>query len=221
MNTFQSYLILAPSQDIRRQKSDQIIKDQGTNPQKTSPDIFVISPQKTAITIDQVRQLKKHIFQKPVKERYKFAIFEEAQKLTVEAQNALLKILEEPPEHAIIILEAKDKTELLPTILSRIIVKYTGNLNPQAGTENVLENPNPAKLLEIVASVTNAEAWLDNQIIALHKDLKLTIEGKKKGDFDKIIKTISLAKEAKQLIGASVNPKFALANLIFSLAQNG
>lgn len=217
MNAFQSYLVLAQSQELRRQCSHQIIKDKNTNPQKTSPDIFVISPQKTAITIDQIRELKKHIFQKPVKEKFKFVTIENAQKLTIEAQNALLKILEEPPEHAILILEAFDKTELLPTIISRVIVKYTKNQKPPPVNKSVLENPDPFKLLEVVAGINNPEDWLDNQIIALHQDLKLTIKDKKKGDSSKITRAINLAKEAKKLIGASVNPKFVLANLIFSL----
>ena len=220
MNRFQSYLVLGGTQDRRRQKSHQMIKDQGTNPLKISPDVFLVSPQKATIGIEQVRHLKKHIFQKTVKEKFKFVIIEDAQKLTVEAQNAILKILEEPPEHAILILEAKDKTQFLPTIISRVLVKYAGSQKSPLASKSVLENPEIAKLLEAVADLDNPEAWLDNQIIALHQDLKLIIKGKKKGDFNKVTKTIDLAKEAKQLIGASVNPKFALANLIFSLTQD-
>ncbi|MDY2738201.1 DNA polymerase III subunit, partial [Intestinibacter sp.] len=57
---------------------------------------------------------------------YKIYVFDEAQKMTVEAQNALLKTLEEPPKYAIIILVTNNKESLLDTIKSRCeIIKFT------------------------------------------------------------------------------------------------
>ncbi len=153
----------------------------------------------------------------PSQLKIKVFVIDEVHMLSIAAFNALLKILEEPPEHAILILEAFDKTELLPTIISRVLIKYTRNQKPPPVNKSVLENLDPVNLLEVVAGINNPEDWLDNQLIALHQDLKLTIKDKKKGDFSKITRAINLAKEAKKLIGASVNPKFVLANLIFSL----
>ncbi|OGC36660.1 DNA polymerase III, subunit gamma and tau [candidate division WS6 bacterium RIFOXYC1_FULL_33_9] len=69
--------------------------------------------------IDQIRELKERIEFSPVKGKYKIYIIDEVHMLTNEAFNALLKTLEEPPEHIIFILATTDAHKLPPTILSR------------------------------------------------------------------------------------------------------
>jgi DNA polymerase-3 subunit delta' len=72
-----------------------------------------------SIKIEQVRQLKKDIYLKPYEAKIKTFIIDDADKLTLEAANALLKILEEPPRDSLIIL-VTSKPQLLPeTIVSR------------------------------------------------------------------------------------------------------
>lgn len=75
--------------------------------------------EKTSIGIAQIKELQKNLYQKPNSGQYKAIIIFHAETLTAEAQNALLKTLEEPPEHALILLLASSKEGLLPTILSR------------------------------------------------------------------------------------------------------
>ncbi len=72
-----------------------------------------------SIGIEEVKNMQKKIFFKPIKSESKAVIIEDAQLLTPEAQNALLKVLEEPPPNTIIILGSETKEALLPTILSR------------------------------------------------------------------------------------------------------
>ena len=69
--------------------------------------------------IDQIRELKERIEFAPVKGKYKVYIIDEVHMLTTEAFNALLKTLEEPPQHVIFILVTTDVHKLPPTILSR------------------------------------------------------------------------------------------------------
>lgn len=72
-----------------------------------------------SIKIEQVRQLKKDIYLRPYEAKIKTFIMDDADKLTLEAANALLKILEEPPRDSLIIL-VTSKPQLLPeTIVSR------------------------------------------------------------------------------------------------------
>lgn len=71
------------------------------------------------ILIDQIRELKKEVNYKPYESKYKVYIIDHAEKMTVQAQNSLLKTLEEPPEYVIIILTNENKNELIPTIISR------------------------------------------------------------------------------------------------------
>ena len=90
-----------------------------------SPDYIEIKPDGNSIKIAQIRKLQSDILVKPYKS-YKIYVIDEAQKMTVEAQNALLKTLEEPPKYAIIILITNNKESLLDTIKSRCeIIKFT------------------------------------------------------------------------------------------------
>ena len=89
-----------------------------------SPDYIEIKPDGNSVKIAQIRKLQSEIIIKPHKE-YKIYIIEDSHKMTVEAQNALLKTLEEPPKYAIIILITSNKDILLDTIKSRCeIIKF-------------------------------------------------------------------------------------------------
>lgn len=69
--------------------------------------------------IDEIRELRDGINFAPTKSKYRVFIIDEAHQLTKEAANALLKTLEEPPEHAIFILATTEVNKMIPTILSR------------------------------------------------------------------------------------------------------
>lgn len=69
--------------------------------------------------IEEIRNLKEGINIVPTKSKYKIYILDEVHQLTKEASNALLKTLEEPPEHAIFILCTTEYQKVLPTIASR------------------------------------------------------------------------------------------------------
>jgi DNA polymerase-3 subunit delta' len=71
------------------------------------------------ITVDQVRGLIRKLYLKPSIGKYKAALIDEAQAMNAEAQNALLKTLEEPPGDALMILVTPDPRRLLATIRSR------------------------------------------------------------------------------------------------------
>ena len=89
-----------------------------------SPDYIEITPDGNSIKIAQIRKLQSDIIIKP-HNKYKIYILNSAEKMTVEAQNALLKTLEEPPAYAIIILVTNNKEAMLDTIKSRCdIVKF-------------------------------------------------------------------------------------------------
>ena len=91
---------------------------------ENSPDYINIFPDGNSIKISQIRKLQTDIIVRPHKD-YKIYIINYAEKMTIEAQNALLKTLEEPPEYAIIILITNNKESLLDTIKSRCeIIKF-------------------------------------------------------------------------------------------------
>lgn len=97
---------------------------------ENNPDYTLIKCLDKSIKISQIRDLQKDILVKPIKFEKKVYVIENAETMTVEAQNALLKILEEPPEYAMIILETTMYFSLLETIRSRCIrVKNKSNIN--------------------------------------------------------------------------------------------
>ena len=87
------------------------------------PDIIYVKHEKpSTISVDEVReQVVYDAAIRPYYSRYKVYIIPEAELLSVQAQNALLKTIEEPPEYAVIMLLAKNADMLLPTILSRCV----------------------------------------------------------------------------------------------------
>ncbi|MDR0978499.1 MAG: hypothetical protein LBL91_00905 [Lachnospiraceae bacterium] len=86
---------------------------------ENNPDFLIIAPQEGTIKIDQIRQMNNKILEKPIYLSKKVYIINDADLMTIEAQNALLKTLEEPPEYALIILIAQNEAKLLTTIKSR------------------------------------------------------------------------------------------------------
>ena len=85
----------------------------------THPDIISIEPINSIVRIAQVRQLLETLALKPYEARQRVVIMADAQALNPEAGNALLKILEEPPDRTLLILTAHQTSDLLPTIVSR------------------------------------------------------------------------------------------------------
>jgi len=89
---------------------------------KTHPEVMIVPPDppQMLIKVGQVRKVTENIYFKPVEGRRKVYIFTESSFMK-EAANALLKVLEEPPEFANLILLTTNPGELLPTIRSRCI----------------------------------------------------------------------------------------------------
>ncbi len=84
------------------------------------PDIIeVCCEEKKNISISQIRDITARISSKPNEAAVRMIIILDAETMNVPAQNALLKILEEPPERTIFILAALRLTDLLPTVISR------------------------------------------------------------------------------------------------------
>ena len=86
------------------------------------PDIITIEPDGNSVKIEQIRWLQKKIQEKPILSDKKVCIIDDAQTMTVEAQNCLLKTLEEPPEFATIILIGTNESAFLATIKSRCMI---------------------------------------------------------------------------------------------------
>ena len=138
---------------------------------------------KQTISIDQVRDLQHQLSLKPYAAKFKTGIILEAQRMTIEAQNALLKTLEEPPAHSILILTAPSTKALLPTTVSRCqVVRLPAEIDldlkseeHQKGVEEFL------KLLgsdrgERLAWIEDNKTTISNQQLAIvHLDIWISV----------------------------------------------
>ena len=134
------------------------------------------------IKIAQVRALQESISEKPIVSDKKVYIINNSDLMTVEAQNCLLKTLEEPPEYAIIILVLSNENKLLSTIKSRCtkiaFQKLRNSDLTQYANENNLEvnssllSASDGSISKLLNLQNNLEAYkqLDNIINAFSKD---------------------------------------------------
>ncbi len=91
-----------------------------------------MTPREGSLKIEQIRDLKREAGYKLFEGKKKVWIIEGADKLTPEAANSLLKILEEPPPDVVFILISETEEKLLPTILSRCEIIHFFPLSSQA-----------------------------------------------------------------------------------------
>lgn len=211
------------------------------------PDILLIES-KNSIGIDQIRQLKHDFSVKPLAANFKISIIPQAENLTIPAQNAMLKILEEPPQDYLIFLSAPSKNQLLPTIISRcrlihlqekpeLELDKTG-LTSQSTILNLILNSSPGKRIlfaDEIASQGRKEAMLFcQQLIFIARRLllkKLKIAPKfilipalrREKDINlsllSIYSILSASQKALKYLQANVNTKLALENLFLNLPR--
>lgn len=105
------------------------------------PDIITVKHEKpSSISVDDIRtQVNGDIMIKPYSSPYKVYIIPEADLLTVQAQNALLKTIEEPPEYAVILLLTENADSLLPTIRSRCVMLKLRNIKDKLVKKYLME----------------------------------------------------------------------------------
>lgn len=103
-----------------------------------NPDFNIIKPD-GKIKIEQIRKMLEKVYEKPIISDKKVYIIDDAETMTIEAQNCLLKTLEEPPEYIIIILITSNESNLINTIKSRCL-KLTFNSLENGELKQYLEN---------------------------------------------------------------------------------
>lgn len=105
-----------------------IIQGSGYKIQDSGPDTLIIIPEKS-IGIDEIRTINNFLAKKPMQSAKNIVYLKDAHLMTVFAQNALLKILEEPPGDSEIYLITDQPDLLLPTILSRVQISPIAHIS--------------------------------------------------------------------------------------------
>ncbi len=153
-------------------------------------DQIVLTREETSIGVSEVRSFQQRLQLSPLQGSYTAGIIQNAQLLTTEAQNALLKILEEPPPHARLILEAPGTQSLLATILSRCQVMNCGEVKGYSDEEinkvladiqNLQKTTKTGERVKVIDTLAptreDAKLWVEKAIIASRNLLKTVILG--------------------------------------------
>lgn len=186
-------------------------------------DIVIISPEKT-IGIGDVRNFQSQIFLKPSQGKEKGVIINAAKGITTEAQNSLLKVLEEPPANTYILIIALSKDVFLPTVLSRCKVIELNdnkviNLDEFDKTLEKLLKTGVGERLKLAQDIAkdkdNALLWIEGLILATRNKLKQE-QSNNLQDYLIVIK--KLQKGYGIIKNTNANLRLALENLLLSLS---
>ena len=178
-----------------------------------APDVLLINPE-PSITISQVRALEKFLARRPLELKTNICVLSDADKLTLPAQNALLKSLEEPPVSAQIILLAETSAKLLATVVSRcqvIDLGFSGELEPndlkkqQQIFEQIAAASVGERLVLAQSFAADAKTFCYSQLLFLRSPLKKTN-----------LKLIKNLIQSLKYLDANVNPKLVLELLLLN-----
>jgi hypothetical protein len=174
--------------------------------------------------IETVRQIKQSIARTPFSSENNVIIIHEAQRLTLEAQNALLKSLEEPPEKTLIILTAPSLEGLLPTVLSRCQIRRLGEEKLTLAKET--EKTTGEVILKVLKGTYGerlsgeTEINLDHWLIWWRERLVEKVsQGKCFPDFNlkELVKIVRSIEKVKRKLENNVNKKLAQDVLLLNL----
>jgi len=146
------------------------------------PDLYIVEPDGASIKIDQIRDLQRELSYRAAEAKRKIYIMEQADKLTPQAANGLLKFLEEPVSPIVAILITDNAYAVLPTIRSRAQLVPFLPMSPGEMLAALLEEGQPAPLaraavhlasgLAACRAIIQQEGFAEtrNQVIQLGKD---------------------------------------------------
>lgn len=135
------------------------------------PDIIRMAPAGQFIRIAQVRELLQVLAMKPYEASLRVVIISDVHTMNPEAGNALLKVLEEPPDRTILILTARGTADLLPTIVSRCRRIRFNPLTRQSLVDMLMKNLSlPRETASVLASMANGGY---GRALSLHRNNRL------------------------------------------------
>jgi hypothetical protein len=219
MYSSQSFLVISSDKDLASLHNLNLLKERGIDALDTNTQTY-----EKAMGIEDVRNVQKAILLKPFRGKMKAVILNLYENITLEAQNALLKILEEPPANTIVVLMVAKKELLLPTIISRCkvitlqekaIELSENDLSRFSGDLDVLLNGKTGDRLRISQDIAKDKEsltlWLEKMAIFIKNKMVNENNNLKYLNFLK-----GIQKTYKAIKGTNVSQRTALENLFLS-----
>jgi len=236
-----SYIIEGNNEDRRVEEAKKICQTIGINPL----DITIVSPEKSAegesagtgsmsIGVSDIKLLKQKLFLKPLRGEMKALIIQNAELLTIPAQNALLKVLEEPPNNTFIFLSTERKDVLLRTIISRCKIVSIFSTPKVLSQEDKNEFETSVKRLpelsigeslklaqDVSKNKQQAILWLEKSILAA-RALLINALSEKGSDQEKIYAALlrKLADTYTVLKTTNANTRLKLETTFLTIGNN-
>lgn len=227
-----SFIVISTDKKKRQEYIQKYCKDLSIDPLDitTIQKDTALKQNINTIGIEEIKNMQKKLFLRPIKSPTKAVILQDAQLLTTQAQNALLKVLEEPPDHTIIILSCRSKESLLPTIISRCqiidLMDERQKLSDQETKDLTQFIKNFAKMPvgekfkkaeSLAKEKEKALAWIENIIVILREQV-LEQTKKNQPDINSALRSLrSFQKTHTLLKTTNVNPRFLLETTLLSI----
>jgi len=215
MNT---YIISSKNLELALSQAEKINKENNVD----KFDIEILEFEK-ALGIEDVRNIQKKIFLKPFKGEKKSLILKLTNAATIDAQNSMLKLLEEPPPSSLIFLITDNYQTFLPTILSRAKIIEINEAEKEiddSGLRKILEMSGEGDSLYLAQSVSKdkdgAIIWLESAILSARELMLENLENKHEAlRIRQLIHKLELTHY--DLKTTNVNSRLALENLFLNL----
>lgn len=168
-----SFIIVSNTHEAAQEKIDSLCQTyQITKLDKTLlPSTLDDEKNLSSLGIEEVKRMQQKVSLKPLESPYKAVILQKAELLTIPAQNALLKLLEEPPERTLLILQTTTLDALIPTIQSRCSIMHIENSSPTFTAEERVETQ---KILNTLRMGTIGDKLKHAEILSKNKEAALT-----------------------------------------------
>ncbi len=215
----QSFLVIAKEKNKALEYITNFLKEKEINSLDISLQIY-----EKAMGIEEVRNIQRTVLLKPFRGKTKAVVIQAYENITTEAQNALLKILEEPPANTLIIISAATRELMLPTIISRCKVIILQEKETQLTKDdlqkfhedlNILLNGKIGDKLRIAQDITkdkeNTPLWLEKMSIFVKNVL-----AQKNNDVKYLNFLKELQKTYRDIKSTNVSQRTALENLFLS-----
>lgn len=184
------------------------------------PDVHIINAPNEALSIDQVRKLQQVLTYRPYQADFSLIIIHRINAASIPAQNAMLKILEEPPAYVRLILLCDNQVAVLPTITSRcLIVSLT--TDPIQAQEDQTVTFESISGLSYSQQIELAEKYSDREEAINLLDV-LFISGEKHllQQPQRTTTWLKTLLKTKQLLEQNVNVRLAMEECFFSLKKS-
>ena len=214
------------------------------------PDIIKVTHEKpNTISVDDIRtQVNNDIVIKPYSSKYKIYIIPEADLMSAQAQNALLKTIEEPPEYAVIMLLTENAEALLPTIRSRCVMMKLRNIKDQLVKKYLIvhllrniDEMNVSELMDAVKKCMTYKMEINDYLdmiaiwyrdvliykatknvdrVVFSDQLRYIKARASKSSYEGIEKILDAIEKAKARLKANVNFELTMELLLLTIKEN-